>query len=39
VTPDGVVMYRDNHHLTATFSRSMAPKVAPILTQARTVSH
>ena len=37
VSPGGKVIYRDSHHLTGTFSRAIASKVAPILTEARTV--
>jgi peptidoglycan/LPS O-acetylase OafA/YrhL len=28
VTPDGVIKYRDSHHLGQTFARSLAPEVA-----------
>jgi hypothetical protein len=36
VTPGGTLIYRDNHHLTGTFSRAIATKLAPILNEART---
>jgi len=31
VVRDGMILYRDNHHLTATFSRSLAPALDALL--------
>jgi hypothetical protein len=31
VVRDGMIVYRDNHHLTATFSASLAPALADAL--------
>jgi hypothetical protein len=34
VTKQGVVLYRDHHHLTASFSASLGPSLAPRLAAA-----
>jgi len=33
VVRDGMILYRDNHHLTATFSRSLGPALGDALTR------
>jgi peptidoglycan/LPS O-acetylase OafA/YrhL len=37
-TPTGMIKYRDRHHLTATFARSLAPGLDALLLQATPVS-
>lgn len=34
VAPDGTVTYADTHHLTATYARSLADRLAPVLGRA-----
>jgi peptidoglycan/LPS O-acetylase OafA/YrhL len=34
VVINGLIVYRDSHHMTATFARSLAPLIEPVLLQA-----